>query len=182
LSILIQEYYHRRRDDHDVNSNAAYYAHDKGPPKKKKKVDSSPSTPKPKCNICGHQNHAMKDCHFKGKPKCDTCGRFSHKTKKCWGRKKPNIKKEHANIVHDPQEDEPVASMSYIAESDNNNHFEIYLWIRDSATTSHITHIKSAFIDYTPMQPIPIKRLGKTHVQAYGHGTIEVLTSTSQDV
>jgi hypothetical protein len=31
------------------------------------------------------------------------------------------------------------------------------------------------------MQPIPIKGLGKTHVQAYGCGTIEVLTSTSQD-
>ena len=41
--------------------------------------------------------------------------------------------------------------------------------------------MKSAFIDYTPTKPIPVSGLGKTHVQAYGRGTVEVLTSSSHD-
>jgi hypothetical protein len=123
----------------------------------------------------------MNNCCFKGKLKCGKCGRFSHWTEKCWGGKKPDTKQEHANVTCNPQEDEPVSSTSYVTKSDNNNSFKLYLWIVDSATTSHITCEKSAFIDYTPMQPIPIAGLGNTQVQVYGCGTVEALTSTSQD-
>lgn len=183
LSILIQEYYCRRRDD-PITSNVTYFTHNSGPPKKKKKLNSS-STPKMKCNICGHTNHATKDCCFKGKPKCGKCGMFSHKTEDCrvrrkFGDSKPSYpKQEHANIMRDPQQDEPVASTSYVTKSGNNEPFIFYLWIVDSATTSHITHIKSVFIDYTPTKPIPVLGLGNTHVQAYGCGTVEVITSSS---
>ena len=184
-SVLIQEYYCHRRDD-PITPNVTYYTHNMGPPKKKKNTNSSSTNPsstfKFKCKICGHTNHAMKNCHYKGKPKCSKCGMFGHKTEDCKGRRKFGdnkpfySKQEHANIVCDPQEDKPVASTSYVTKSDNNEPSYFYLWIIDSATTSHITHTKSAFIDYTPMKPIPVSGLGKTHVQAYGYGTIEVLT------
>src|SRR5271163_640443 len=88
-------------------------------------------------------------------------------------------KQERANIMRDPQEDEPVASTSYVTKSDNSEFFSFYLWIIDSATTSHITHTKSAFIDYTPTKPIPVSGLGNIHVQAYGRGTVEVLMAMS---
>jgi gag-polypeptide of LTR copia-type len=82
LSILIQEYYHHHQDDN--NSNVSYSAQQGGPPKKKRKFNSSSSTPKPKCKICGYQNHLTKNCCFKGKLKCGKCRKFSHKTEDCW--------------------------------------------------------------------------------------------------
>ena len=167
-SILIQEYYRHHRDD-PITSNVTYYTHNMGPPKKKKNTNSSStnslSTPKFKYKICACTNHATKDCHFKGKPKCGKCRMFSHKIKDCRGsdNKSSYPKQEHANIVRDPQEDEPVASTSYVTKSDNNKPSYFYPWIIDSATTSHITHTKLAFIDYTPTKPIPVSGLGKTH-------------------
>ena len=110
-------------------------------------------------------NHVTNKCCFKGKPKCSKCGKFSHITERCWGGKQPDnkisdIKMDHTNIAHDPKGDKQVASTSYVTQSDNNKFFTFYPWIPDSATTSHITHTKAAFLDYTPIKPIPVKGLG----------------------
>jgi hypothetical protein len=83
--------------------------------------------------------------------------------------------------MRDSQEDEPVASTSYVTKGDNYDPFKFYPWTVDSATTSHITYDKSAFIEYTPIKPIPVKGLGNNTVPAYGRGTIEILTSASHD-
>ena len=40
--------------------------------------------------------------------------------------------------------------------------------------------MKLAFTDYTHTKPIPVTGLGNIHVHAYGRGTVEVLTSSSQ--
>ena len=78
------------------------------------------------------------------------------------------------------QEDED-AEMSYVANTShvsevNEDSVSFYPWYADSATTSHITHEWSAFINYKPIKPIPIYGLGKSYVWAYGRGTMEALS------
>jgi hypothetical protein len=72
--------------------------------------------------------------------------------------------------VCDPQEDEPVAFTLYVTLGGNDHTFTFYLWILDSATTSHITHTKSGFHDYTPIKPTPVKGLGNVQVHTYCMG------------
>ena len=81
------------------------------------------TTPKIMCKICGRTNHTTNKCHFKGKPKCGKCGQFGHTNDKYWGGKRPNnkfadAKQDRTNVAHDPQEDEPVASTSYVTLGD----------------------------------------------------------------
>ena len=48
--------------------------------------------------------------------------------------------------------------------------------ISDSATTSHLTNTRSAFIDYKSIDPIPIHGVGTSSIWAYGHGTVETIS------
>jgi transposase InsO family protein len=68
-----------------------------------------------------------------------------------------------------------VASTSHVSEVNDDSPF-FYPWYADSATTSHITHERSAYIDYKPITPKPIYGLGKSFIWAYGQGTVEVLS------
>jgi hypothetical protein len=145
--------------------------------------DSPPtaSTSKSNCNICGKNNHATDKCRFKGKPKCGKCGMFGHTTEKCWGKNPPEKYsgkgkgKERANIA---QEDDD-AEMSYVAtpyvSEMNEDTVSLYPWYADSATSSHLTHERSTFIDYKPITPTPIYGLGKSYILAYGRGTVKAL-------
>ena len=66
--------------------------------------------------------------------------------------------------------------MSYVTSpvlSQNDDIVSFYPWYANSATTSHLTNVRSAFIDYKPIEPIPIYGLGKAYVLAYGQGTVE---------
>ena len=147
-------------------------------------ADNSANT-KPKCRICNRTNHPTNKCHLKGVLKCGKCGKFGHKTNDCWGDKPPGKKggkgkekekekeKEHANAA---QEDED-AEMSYVASPDvshmNEDSISFYLWYADSGTTSHLTHLQSAFTDYKLIDPKPIRGLGYSQILAYGKGTVE---------
>jgi hypothetical protein len=179
-SVLIDEYQHRLDLD-DESRDRAFYA--KGGNKRRKVMVHDPTiddSTKKKCEICGKDNHLTSKCRFKGKPKCGKCGKFGHTTDKCWGKnlpwKKSEKGKESANIA---QKDED-AEMSYIASPNvskmNEDSASFYPWYADSATTSHITNTRSAFIDYKPIEPIPIYGLGKSYVWAYGRGTVEALS------
>jgi hypothetical protein len=72
------------------------------------------------------------------------------------------------------------AEMSYVATTNvstmNEDSVSFYPWYADSATTSHITNIWSAFIEYKSIEPIPIYGLGHSYVWAYGRGTVEALS------
>jgi len=48
--------------------------------------------------------------------------------------------------------------------------------IQEVQTTSHLTNKWSAFTDYALITPKPIYGLGKSHIWAYGQGTVETLS------
>jgi hypothetical protein len=50
------------------------------------------------------------------------------------------------------------------------------LWYADSATTSHLSNSRSAFIDYKSIEPLPIYGVGKSNIWAYGRGTVEAIS------
>lgn len=81
--------------------------------------------------------------------------------------------------MHITQEDED-AEMSYVASASvpevNEDTVSFYPWYADSGTTSHMTHERSAFIDYKSITPMPIRGLGKSYVWAYGRGIVEALS------
>ena len=58
---------------------------------------------------------------------------------------------------------------------DANNHRLIYYdWLADTATTSHITHQREAFTDYTPMGNSFITGVGGKEAIIMGRGTVEL--------
>ena len=49
-----------------------------------------------------------------------------------------------------------------------------YDWLADTATTSHVTHQREAFIDYTPMGNSSVTGVGGKEAVIMGHGTVEL--------
>ncbi|KAF8060186.1 hypothetical protein FPV67DRAFT_1362480, partial [Lyophyllum atratum] len=47
-------------------------------------------------------------------------------------------------------------------------------WFGDSATTSHVTNQRDAFITYTPLQQSVVQGVGDITARAEGRGTIEL--------
>jgi hypothetical protein len=194
-SILIDEYHRRTSQTTKTSATSAasqssqsYYAKSASQSKKRKAGDDSSSQiskgKKKKCAICGKVNHLTDDCRFKGKPKCGNCGYFGHKTDDCWGDKPPKKSggkgkgKEQAKIAEADED----AEMSYVAEANvtdvsmNDDTVSFYCWYADSATTSHLTNTRSAFIDYKSIEPLPIYGVGKSSIWAYGRGTVEAMS------
>ena len=191
-SILIDEYNCRvSQTIVPAMSQSLYHAQSGSQPKKRKAVDDSSSQAnkgrKKKCAICGKVNHPTDKCRFKGKPKCGKCGYFGHKTEDCWGDNLPKKnggkgkgkeQKEHAKIAEADED----AKMSYVAKANvsdasmNEDTVSFYSWYADSATTSHLTNIWSAFLDYKSIKPLSIYGVGKSSIWAYGHGTVEAIS------
>ena len=58
---------------------------------------------------------------------------------------------------------------------DVNDHRLIYYdWLADTATTSHVTHQREAFTEYTPMGNSCITGVGGKEAIIMGHGTVEL--------
>ncbi len=51
-----------------------------------------------------------------------------------------------------------------------------YVWLADSATTSHIVNRHDVFKTYTSVENTPIMGVGGLRVQAIGHGDVDVYT------
>ena len=58
----------------------------------------------------------------------------------------------------------------------NDERLIYYDWLADSATTSHITHQREAFINYTPLGNISITGVGGKKAVIAGHGTVELVS------
>ena len=180
-SILVDEY--NRRQSQTTHDSRAFYAQSTSQNKKRKVMaegSSSQNTKgnKPKCSICGKDNHPTNKCFHKGKPKCGKCGKFGHKTDDCWGNNPPKRKGEKGKEKANAAKEDDDAEMSYVANANvsrmNEDHFSFYKWYADSATTSHLTNVRSTFIDYKPINPPrPVYGLGDGYVLAYGRGTVE---------
>jgi len=55
---------------------------------------------------------------------------------------------------------------------------KLYIWIADSATTSHVSHEKSTFVDYMPVDEI-VHGIGETPVKVEGRGTIILMSKAA---
>jgi len=169
-SLLIDEYRRRPKQTGQEFMYKTQYTR----PNKKRKISPNNTASKKKCEICGRTNHTTAQCRFKGKPKCGKCGRFGHETEKHWD-KPPNIgSKERANIAQtDIGDAAPTAYITDVPMAESSD-VDFYPWFADSATTSHITNTRDAFIEYTPILPKEISGVGKTPIYAYGRGVVEV--------
>lgn len=122
-------------------------------------------------------------------PKCSSCGKFGHETKDCWGKNSPGPSskkykgKEHANMAHNEQDDEPMdkdkafvvsKDVSMNKDSDEHVSFCFGQWVANSATMSRITNRRHAFTEYTPLQK-KLSGIGKVPVKAIGRGTVEIM-------
>src|SRR5262245_59518000 len=58
----------------------------------------------------------------------------------------------------------------------NDDHLIWYDWVADTATTSHITHQREAFIDYTPLNNALVTEVGGWTAKIAGQGMV-LLTS-----
>jgi hypothetical protein len=56
----------------------------------------------------------------------------------------------------------------------NDEQLIYYDWLVDMATTSHVTHQRDAFIDYTPMGNTFITGVGRKEALISGRGTVEL--------
>jgi len=155
------------------------------------------------CNLCKAPTHNTQDCRNVGTKPCGSCGKYGHSTYQCWkGKRKPennlfqptnkkpkreitNVGEDAIEIVStaredmmdfDPSEegqhfnfDVPVSDMSA-----NDDRLIYYNWLADSATTSHVTNQRDAFIDFTPLTNKLVIGVGNNKAQAIGRGTVEL--------
>src|SRR6267154_6472128 len=119
-----------------------------------------------------------------------SCGKFGHETSACWGKRGPGtsfkkVQKERAHQTCDSQDDEQMdddeiafAMKEYDVpmNSNDDDHISAYSWVADSATTSHIVNLRTAFKEYTPLNKKRITGIGNTGIEALGRGTIEIIT------
>lgn len=151
------------------------------------------------CRNCGHTTHITDNCRWLGQPKCNKCGWFGHLGTKCkrqpnqkrkydqggGGQKPKKVKREqaHATLHSDNKtEDEIVLSAEERHNFDAYDpcNFEIddrliyYDWLADTATTSHVTNMRDAFISFQSLQNTPVDGVGGATAYAKGRGTIEL--------
>jgi hypothetical protein len=133
------------------------------------------------CKQCGRTNHNTIDCKFLGQEKCAKCRLFGHGSAECRRDKKsgakssaPPTKKRklgQANQVEgrNPQDDEESdeGAVAFNLESyDACNSYAMderviyYDWLADSASTTHITNQRDAFINYRPLQNAVVQGVG----------------------
>jgi hypothetical protein len=55
-------------------------------------------------------------------------------------------------------------------------HILYYDWLADSATTSHVTNQREAFITYQPLEATTVAGVGNIKAKAEGRGTIEIVS------
>src|SRR6267154_2345952 len=186
ISLLIDKY--NRRVSQRESGDKTYYAKNtaKGKKQKVEKIDNGRNV----CSICGRNNHLTEKCRYKGKPECGSFRKFGHETSACWGKRGPGTsfkrgQKERAHQTRDSQDDEQMdddeiafATKEYDVpmNSNDDDHISAYSWVADSATTSHIVNLRTAFKEYTPLNKKRITGIGNTGIEALGRGTIEIIT------
>jgi hypothetical protein len=147
---------------------------------------------KTKCGMCGKFSHATKDCWGKKRKLSD--GEASASTSK-----KAKVEETHAvaedtidpfidtvdgeDSIFATEDDQPTGT---IVLSDLENNFDstacnseksnetldVYEWLADSATTSHVANKREVFTEYTPQSHATVGGVGNTKVSAKGRGTV----------
>ena len=147
-----------------------------------------------KCSKCGRFGHESNNCYQN-----NTSGQPSDAKRKASPNNNQNGAKRQRNEAHNADADETAQSANiairdenvayHVAEdglidvisenenmsspSENNKVIhELYDWLADTGTTSHITHRRDAFATYQLVPKIPVSLAGKNVSYAIGKGTI----------
>jgi len=138
-----------------------------------------------KCYNCGKYGHHTKDCWAKPKKGGNNEKRKNWKEKKKGKDNNNNSNDEQTNAVMEVafpiQVEEDNIEMHNISTYDacnlegNDECLIWYDWVADSATTSHITHQREAFINYTPSKNASVTGVGGQKVKIAGRGVITAI-------
>jgi len=111
-------------------------------------------------------------------PKCKR--KVGHTFAKCWapgggaeGQGPRQKRKDKSNQAED-NEGEDVAYNAVDSTPQFDSRFANSQWLADSGTTSHITPVREAFLDYTPLPSSSIKGVGDNRIKAEGRGTVKL--------
>jgi GAG-pre-integrase domain/Zinc knuckle len=157
------------------------------------RITDRKSSLRPYCDHCKRAGHWSSKCRKFDGNKCHNCGKIGHQAKNCWSKKKVKDKAkekktggEQASIAEEyiafqANEEQYNFDTFDACNADANDERLIYYdWLADTATTSHVTHQRDAFIDYTPMGNTSVTGVGGKETLISGRGTVE-LKSTCND-
>ena len=63
----------------------------------------------------------------------------------------------------------------FVLRSQNNKPFDLYDWLADTGTTSHITHRCDAFATYEMIPKVKVSGVGGVHSFAIGRSRMDLL-------
>src|SRR6202789_134191 len=151
------------------------------------RITDRKSSIRPYCEHCKCAGHWTSKCRKFDGNKCHNCGKFGHQAKNCWSKKKVKDKgngnkkgAEKTNVGEEfitfEADEEPYNFDTYYAcnADENDNRLIYYEWLADTATTSHVTHQRQAFVDYTPMENCSVTGVGGKEANIAGRGTVEL--------
>ncbi|XP_074278358.1 uncharacterized protein LOC141601950 [Silene latifolia] len=122
----------------------------------------------PPCGICGKNNHAEKNCFFKGKPECHHCKKYGHFKKDC--RQKQMESKDQAHYSSSVNNEH----LFYAGQAKTSS--KESRWLIDSGCTSHMTNDSSIFSELDTSVQTPVRMGNGEVLTSKGKGTIIVPT------
>ena len=86
------------------------------------------------------------------------------------------MEEDHDVLMHASDEGQcPNLNNDHVNITDKNEvPLTFYEWLADSATTPHISHLRKAFVTYTPLTGKTIAGVGNIEAKVEGQGTIEL--------
>lgn len=167
------------------------------------RIEKDKARTKPYCNHSKREGHWTNKCRKNPANKCYNCGKFGHKATECWGKKKDisngnsrgrkNSGGEQSNVMK--QSDINEEKVTFIVEKPmkemdmcmcnentsgitemNGDHLVCYDWLADTATSSHITCQRHAFVSYTPLGDTSVTGVGGKQATVAGRGTVDLIS------
>ena len=154
-------------------------------PNKKRKRENETQSQNLNCKVCRYTNHTADNCKWpKNGGYCLTCQRGGHWTKNCKGKEPDKSKRKgggHHTTNAATTSDNNSKSMhvnSTMTATSNSSIPDLYTWLADSATTSHIVGDKKMFYAYHEIKKT-ITGVGATHVNAVGIGSVLITSEVN---